>query len=250
MARYTRLWWALIAILALTFSLLGYFGKEVYRQAPPIPAQVVAADGTLLMTSDSILDGQSAWQSVGGMQLGSIWGHGAYQAPDWTADWLHRELTAWLDLAAKDTYGKPYADVTPEEQNTLRFRLTQAYRTNSYDKATGKLVLGPRRVQAIRQTAAYYDALFGGAPALHHTRESYAMKEVTLPDPERRERLTEFFFWTAWAAATERTPGSATYTNNWPHEPLIHNEPTAENIVWSVISVVLLIAGIGGLIWG
>ncbi|HEY9397206.1 MAG TPA: nitric-oxide reductase large subunit, partial [Burkholderiales bacterium] len=87
---YKKLWWLLIAVLAVTFTLLGYLGREVYRQAPPIPNRIVTADGTLISTQDKILDGQTAWQSVGGMQLGSIYGHGAYQAPDWTADWLHR----------------------------------------------------------------------------------------------------------------------------------------------------------------
>ena len=75
------------------------------------------------------------------------------------------------------------------------------------------------------------------------------MKENTLPSAERRERMTEFFFWTAWAAATERPDSEVTYTNNWPHEPLIDNRPSGENVVWSLISVVLLIAGVGGLIW-
>ena len=86
MAGYRKLWWLLITILAITFSVLGYFGAEVYRSAPPIPAKVVSQQGQLLMTNETILNGQTAWQSVGGMQLGSIWGHGAYQAPDWTAD--------------------------------------------------------------------------------------------------------------------------------------------------------------------
>ena len=85
MGPYKKLWFTLIGVLIVTFSLLGYYGAEVYRKAPPIPAQVVAADGARLFTKDDILDGQTAWQSVGGMQLGSIWGHGAYQAPDWTA---------------------------------------------------------------------------------------------------------------------------------------------------------------------
>ncbi|WP_237063863.1 nitric-oxide reductase large subunit [Microbulbifer zhoushanensis] len=249
MKQYYKLWWTLIAILAVTFGILGYFGKEVYRAAPPIPDQVVSEEGTVLMTRESILDGQTAWQSVGGMQLGSVWGHGAYQAPDWTADWLHRELVNWLDLAARDNYGKPYDELDGAQQNALQYELKRAYRSNSFDPQTGKLVLSERRVEAIRATAGYYHRLFGDAPELQQTRSSYAMKEATLPSAERRERLTEFFFWTAWAAATERTPGEATYTNNWPHEPLIDNVPTAENIVWSIVSVVLLIAGIGGLVW-
>ena len=71
-----NLWWTLIAILAITFGILGYFGKEVYRVAPPIPDQVVSAQGDLIMTNEDLLNGQTAYQSVGGMQLGSIWGHG------------------------------------------------------------------------------------------------------------------------------------------------------------------------------
>lgn len=250
MGKYRGLWWTLIGVLAVTFALLGYFGREVYRQAPPIPDRVVNETGELLMTEESILDGQTAWQSVGGMQLGSIWGHGAYQAPDWTADWLHRELLAWLELAAQDEYGVPYEQLDGREQNNLQYDLKTAYRTNGYDPLTDTLRVSDRRAEAMAQTADYYSRLFGGSPELQGTRESYAMKEVTLPDQDRRERMTEFFFWTAWAAATERNPGEATYTNNWPHEPLIDNKPTAENIMWSIASVVLLIAGVGGLVWG
>lgn len=249
MGEYRKLWWLLMAVLAVTFCVLGYFGREVYRQAPPIPAKVMTESGEVLMTGESILDGQTAWQSVGGMQLGSIWGHGAYQAPDWTADWLHRELTAWLNLAAVDEYGAVYGKLNGAAQNALQHALKEEYRKNRYDADTQVLTVSDRRAAAIQQTADYYSRLFSAAPELQGTRESYAMKENTLPDPDRRARLTEFFFWTAWAAATERTEGGATYTNNWPHEPLIDNRPTAENIVWSVISVVLLIAGVGGLIW-
>ena len=249
MANYYKLWWTLIGVLAITFGFLGYFGQEVYRSAPPIPERVLSESGAKIMTQESILDGQTAWQSVGGMELGSIWGHGAYQAPDWTADWLHRELMTWLELAARETYSKPYTDLNGEQQNGLRYQLKQAYRKNTFDAGSNTLVLGPRRIQAIEITADYYNRLFGGAPELRETRNSYAMKELTLPSAERRERLTDFFFWTAWVASTERDPNGATYTNNWPHEPLIDNVPTAENIVWSIVSVVLLLAGIGGLVW-
>ncbi|MDO8342630.1 MAG: nitric-oxide reductase large subunit [Cellvibrio sp.] len=249
MGEYRKLWFILIGVLAVTFSLLGYFGTEVYRNAPPIPAQVVSESGEVLMTHDSILDGQTAWQSVGGMQLGSIWGHGAYQAPDWTADWLHRELLNWLELAAQDAFGKAYADLDGAQQNALQYDLKIAYRTNTYSADTDSVFISARRAQAIAQTADHYQRLFSDAPELQKTRENYAMKENTLPDPERRERMAEFFFWTAWAASTERTSGEATYTNNWPHEPLIDNRPTAENIVWSIASVVLLVFGVGALVW-
>lgn len=248
MGEYRKLWWLLLTIVGVTFALLGWFGREVYRAAPPIPQQVVAADGTLLFTEKNILDGQTAWQSVGGMQLGSIWGHGAYQAPDWSADWLHRELVAWLDLAAQDTHGKPYVELPGDVQAQLRFQLKQEYRGNNVD-ANGTLTLSARRQKALQQTAAYYDSLFGATPELQSSRQSFAMKENTLPDDGRRASLTQFFFWTAWVAATERPGTTATYTNNWPHEPLIENRPTTENLMWSIVSVIVLIAGIGFLVW-
>jgi len=86
MDRTKKLWIALAVVLIGAFGLLGMFGREVYRQAPPIPGRVVTESGTQLMTRDQILRGQRVWQSMGGQQVGSIWGHGAYQAPDWSAD--------------------------------------------------------------------------------------------------------------------------------------------------------------------
>ncbi|MDP3411578.1 MAG: cbb3-type cytochrome c oxidase subunit I, partial [Polaromonas sp.] len=249
MASYKKLWFILIGIVAVTFSLLGYYGTEVYRQAPPIPEQVVSADGKPLFTAEGILDGQTAWQSVGGMQLGSIWGHGAYQAPDWTADWLHRELTAWLALGAKEQHGKAHADLDGPAQAALREALRAEYRGNRTDAATGVLTVSNRRAQAMASTAAYYDSLFSDAPELRRSRQSFAMKENTLPSAERRVQLTQFFFWTAWAAATERPGQKVTYTNNWPHEPLIDNRPSTENIIWSIASIVVLLAGVGFLVW-
>lgn len=250
MGNYRKLWFTLIGVLIVTFSLLGYYGAEVYRTAPPIPDKIATAGGEVLYTHDSILDGQTAWQSVGGMQLGSIWGHGAYQAPDWTADWLHRELLNWLDVAAERAHGKPFADIDAAAQAVLRDRMKTEYRTNTYDPATGVATVSSTRADAIAMTALYYDQLFSDAPALHKTREHFAMKENTLPSAERRAQMTGFFFWTAWAAATERPGTTATYTNNWPHEPLIGNKPTAENMVWSVMSVVVMMAGVGFLVWG
>src|SRR5262245_27357117 len=143
----------LAATLAVAFSLLGFFGREVYRQAPPIPERVVGEDGTVLATRAQILDGQVVWQSTGGQQLGSIWGHGAYQAPDWSADWLHREATALLDLW-KD-----------------KERVQGEMRRNTYDPATGTLTLSADRVEANRRVAAHFDGLFGGDPRLAQLRE-------------------------------------------------------------------------------
>src|ERR1044071_8838396 len=117
---HRRLWIGFGVAIFAAFFILGFFGREVYRQAPPIPSRVVTTDGRLLMTRDSILTGQEAWQSTGGQQLGSIWGHGAYQAPDWSADWLHRESLALLDLWAKAEGATAFAALGAERQAVMR----------------------------------------------------------------------------------------------------------------------------------
>ena len=247
MGQYKKFWYLLVAVLIGAFSILGYYGFEVYREAPPIPQQYVSESGEKVITHDDILHGQTAWQTTGGMQVGSVWGHGAYQAPDWTADWLHRELTNWLDITANQEFGKNFADLNDEQQTLLKARLTKEYRGSKVENGT--VVLSNTRLSAMEKTAQYYISLYGDDPATKMTREHFAMKDNTLPDLQARKDLAKFFFWTAWTASAERPNTYASYTNNWPHEPLINNVPTPENVIWSIASVVFLIAGIGFVVW-
>ncbi|HEX2310771.1 MAG TPA: hypothetical protein VHH91_08650, partial [Vicinamibacterales bacterium] len=186
---------------------------------------------------------------TGGQQLGSIWGHGAYQAPDWTADWLHRESEVLLALWSNREFGRPFAALDAEARGSLQARLVREMRTNTFDASTGFVTVSPERGEAMRRVAAHYDGLFGGAAALHALREAYAMQDVVVPDAARRAALTNFFFWTSWAAGTNRPGTGVSYTNNWPHEPLIDNAPTGANVLWSIVSVVLLLAGVGAFVW-
>ena len=247
MGQYKKFWYLLVAVLIGAFSILGYYGFEVYREAPPIPQQYVSESGEKVITHDDILHGQTAWQTTGGMQVGSVWGHGAYQAPDWTADWLHRELTNWLDITANQEFGKNFGDLNDEQQTLLKARLTKEYRGSKVENGT--VVLSNTRLAAMEKTAQYYISLYGDDPATKVTREHFAMKDNTLPDLQARKDLAKFFFWTAWTASAERPNTHASYTNNWPHEPLINNVPTPENVIWSIASVVFLIAGIGFVVW-
>ncbi|ETD73111.1 nitric oxide reductase [Pelistega indica] len=250
MGNYKKLWYWLLGILLVTFTLLGYLGSDVYRNAPPIPTEVkVATTGEVLMTREDILQGQSAWQSTGGMQNGSIFGHGAYQAPDWTADWLHRESITWLNLASQEKFGITFDKANEEQKAILEAAAKKEYRTNTID-SNEAITISPRRAQAMKEVAKYYHALYGDDASLNSTRESYAMKSNTLADPARRDKLVNFFFWSTWVASAERPGKEVTYTNNWPHEPIIGNVPSVENVMWSIISVVVLIAGIGLLVWG
>ena len=76
----TRLWISLAFVLVASFAVLVVFGWDIAGQAPPVPARVVTTDTTLVWTGQDIKDGQNVWQSLGGQEVGSIWGHGAYVA--------------------------------------------------------------------------------------------------------------------------------------------------------------------------
>ncbi len=265
MSSTRKLWLALAILLIASFSVLLWAGSEIFRAAPPMPEQVVAEGGQVVYTRAEIEQGRQVWQSIGGMQLGSIWGHGAYVAPDWSADWLHREATGVLDIWARRDGGMAtYAGLSAEEQGMLRGRLQAMMRTNTYDPATGTITLSRDRVAALSNVAAHYESLFSNDPATAELREAYAMKQGTVDTAEHRRALTAFFWWTAWAATTERPLAAGdsivpdqsgvvskqvTYTNNWPSEPLVGNTPPPAMWVWSAFSVLFLIAGIALLGW-
>jgi nitric oxide reductase subunit B len=244
-----KLWIGLATLLAVSFGILLLIGGEIHRKAPPMPERVVSTSGETIYARADIELGRQVWQSVGGMQLGSIWGHGGYVAPDWTADWVHREVVAVLDIAARRSASAPYAELDAEQQSGLVGRVQREIRSNTYDPATGAITIGKDRVAAISNVAAHYESLFGNDPATHALREAYAMRNDSVPDAGHRRALTAFIWWTAWAAMTERPGSEITYTNNWPGEPLIGNRPTATMYLWSAFSVLFLIAGIALLGW-
>lgn len=240
-----KLWGILLAVLVISFSVLGFFGREIYRQAPPIPENILTPSGKLLFTGQDIKDGQNVWQSTGGQELGTVWGHGSYVAPDWSADWLHRELMFILDLWAQRDYQSTFNRLDEEKQAVLKARLKKQIRENAYNPATKTLVLTEERVKAFNDNSAYYTDLFMGGSDLRKEREAYAMKEMTVKDPERMRKLNAFFFWTSWVCSTERPGKEITYTNNWPAEILIENRPTSSLILWTGFSVIMLLLGIG-----
>ncbi|MDZ8118252.1 nitric-oxide reductase large subunit [Pontiella agarivorans] len=242
-------WIALTLCLTVAFSILGYFGIDIYKEAPPLPQRIVSASGEELFTLDDLQQGQLVWQSTGGQQMGSVWGHGAYQAPDWSADWLHRESIALLNIWSQREFGVDFEQAGVGEQAGLQARLEQEMRHNGYNAETGLLTISDDRTAAMRVVAAHYESLFSGEPELRDLREAYAMHEHAVKEKIHRKQLAGFFFWTSWACAAERPGLPISYTNNWPHEPLVGNTPTGANFMWSMISIISLLAAVGGLVW-
>ena len=236
-----RLWILFAAVMVVSFLVLGWVGTEIYREMPPIPDQIVTSDGDTLIDTGQVTAGQNVWQALGGMEVGSVWGHGSYVAPDWTADYLHREAVFMLDSWAEDEFGSPFAELDEEHQGQLTARLSKQFRATDYDPDTGTLTIDPLRAEAFEANVEHYAVVFMDGNA------DYAIPSGAVSSEERVRDLTAFFFWTSWASAATRPGDDASYTNNWPHEPLVGNRPTGDNVVWTGVSIIMLLAGISGM---
>lgn len=244
-----RLWVILALSMVVMFGILLYYGKEIYRLAPPIPESVQTPSGEVIFTRADIELGQNVWQSIGGMQQGSIWGHGGYLAPDWSADWLHRESQALLAELGKGEGMAP--GLPPEIQLEINGGLLRReMRRNTYDPATGVITVSEARARAIASVAEHYSRLYQASDdEAKQLRLDYAFPRDAILSADEARAISAFYFWTSWSSATNRPDDDITYTSNWPHEPLVGNAPTASVLIWSLISIILLLAGIGALVW-
>jgi len=201
-----RLWILLAIVLTFGFTVLGWVGSRIYQDMPPIPERIVTSEGRMVALDGNIRAGQAVWQTMGGMEVGSIWGHGSYVAPDWTADWLHRECELILDDWARVEHARPYVDLEAEPKAALRERLRLMLRANRYEPATGTLTIEPVRARAFEANQKHFAAVFSqGKP-------EYAIPRGTVSDPERLQQLSAFFFWTAWASAAAPALGTPSHT--------------------------------------
>ena len=240
-----RLWLMFGALMVVMFAVLLAVGGRMYQQAPPLPLTVQVGEDVVFSVED-IQRGQDIWRQLGGMQLGSVWGHGGYLAPDWTADFLHREALAMLSARA----GGDFEQQPGPQRAALIAVLSEEIRQNTYDADSGILTISRERADAVERVIGHYTGLFS-SDDYEALREQYALPNQPLGGMSAQEirDLSAFFWWTAWSAVTMRPNDEVSYTNNWPHEPLVGNKPTASAFLWSFISVVLLIGAIGALCW-
>ena len=218
-----------VLVMLLGFTVMGLLAYRTYTDSMPQPQRVVTADGETLFTTQDITEGQKLFQARGLMEYGSILGHGGYLGPDFTAEYLRMEATSVKDrLAARGV-----DDPATATRDMLR--------TNRYDPSTGTLVWTDEQVRAYNEAVEYYMAMFG--PEAH----AHGLKPDLITDPTQVRQVTAFFGWTAWGSAAQRPGLDYSYTNNWPPEQLVDNHATGDLMIWSVISLIVLIGGIGAM---
>ncbi len=232
----------LLFLLVLTFGVLILGGQMINKEKPPIPETVRTPSGETVFTADEVLAGQNYYFSRGGQHIGTIWGHGSYLAPDWSADFLHR---MGLFLAARQNGLDPgeagqfsqgdYESLEAPQRARLSALVQEEIRTNRYDPQTGTLTFTPHQAEAFQSLTGYYTELF------QNGNERMGLQPGIVKSAEQGRQVTSFFAWLAWAAGTQRPDESYTYTSNWPYDPLVGNRPIPDALIWSILSVILLI---------
>ncbi|KUL41691.1 nitric-oxide reductase large subunit [Actinoplanes awajinensis] len=226
----SRVWVQVTALVLLCgLAVLGFLGYRAYAADPPIAAQVRTSSGTVVFTGADVTAGQQLFLRKGLMEYGSIFGHGAYLGPDFTADYLHRAA----QIVTREYGG--------DASSTARDRVVADFRTNRYDPTTGTVTYSDAQAKAFDELVTYYAGYFGAGSAAN------GLLPEAITDPAEVKQLTSYFAWSAWAGSTQRPDKHYSYTNNWPPEKLVGNVVTADVVVWSVLSLIVLLAGIGAL---
>lgn len=231
----------LIVICIVTFTVLLSAGAAIYKNAPPIPAMVVSPQQEIVLTQENIQLGQETYLSRGGQHIGSIWGHGSYLAPDWTADVLHRWGLATAGILANGNPDFSQADLTALsaiDRATLQARVHNEFKVNRYDQATQTLMLTTPQTKGLQKVFQDYQILLAQGSKVHSIPRGW------FKDRPQIHNVTAFFTWTAWAASANRPNAPFSYTANFPHDDLIGNQAPPQFLIWSIVSVIVLIAAI------
>ncbi len=212
-------WWrrTVILIIVVGLAILSGLAAQTYKDAPPIPDKVVGPSGATLFTHDDILIGQQVFLRYGLMENGTIWGHGAYLGPDFSATYLHA--------------------LALEAGRTAQPNVAGLLQGNHYDAQTAVLSFSEPEVRTYQQQIDVWAAYFAQPSA------SAGLPTHYISDRRELEQLTAFFAWTAWASVARRPGHDYSYTNNFPYEPLVGNLPSSEALLWSALSLITLLGG-------
>jgi len=234
-------WWrrTVVLTIVLEFTLLIWLAVRTYSGAPPIPGRVVSSSGETIFTRRDILAGQQVFLKYGLMENGSIWGHGAYLGPDFSAEYLHTLSTDAAAKIANRQYGRGMGMLTAVERDAVHAEVQHTLKQNRYDPQTKTLIF------TNIETASYQGQIAKWRRYFSQPAGNAGLPVNYIKDAQELRQVTAFFAWTAWASVANRPGASYSYTNNFPYDPTVGNTPTVDAVLWSALSLITLLAGTG-----
>ncbi len=232
-------WWgrSSVLIILLCFSVLIWVAVSAYENAPPIPTRVLDPAGRTLFTGDDILSGQEVFLKNGLMENGTIWGHGAYLGPDFSAEYLHTLAVHTGDVLGRKVFNADFGHLSETQAIMVSGAIAGLLKENRYDGASGTLVFTEAEASSFERQKAKWREYFS------NVRLNRGLLPDAIGDRKELDRLVSFFAWTAWASVANRPGKSYSYTNNFPYDPLAGNRPTAGAYLWSALGLITLLGG-------
>ena len=225
-------WWRRSVLLVFVVGMIGliFMSVQAYRYAPPIPEKVVDTNGNTIITGKDIETGQQVFLKYGLMQNGSIWGHGSYLGPDFSAQYLHELSLEARQSIAKQEFGTELSALDDSKQALVESRVSVLLNENRYDPKSKNLTFIDAEKDSFKKQLTVWTDYF------KHPISNSGLPDNYINDPEEIRQLTAFFAWTAWASVANRPDKPYSYTNNFPYDPTVGNLLTSDAILWSALS--------------
>ncbi|MEN6638632.1 MAG: nitric-oxide reductase large subunit, partial [Smithella sp.] len=238
-------WWkrSVLLVVVIGFALLIGIAFMTPRYAPPIPLKVLNPAGDTVFTRDDVVSGQEVFLRYGLMENGTVWGHGGYLGPDFSAEYLHSLSVDAAAMLSQSLYGRPQAELTATQRAALGEEVRQLLKTNRYHPDTGLLIF------TASESASYLNQIGKWTAYFNNPSLNRGLLTGLISDPEEIRQLTAFFAWTAWASVANRPEKDYSYTANFPYDPSVGNRPTSSAFLWSALSLVMLLAGTAAILF-
>ncbi len=230
----------LATIFVVNLIVMGGGAWLSYANEPEIPDTIVGPDGETVATSADVQSGKMVFQENGLMNQGSMLGRGSYYDTDYTADALELKTEYMRDYYAQEEYETAYEDLETAEQAGIDETVRQELQSSTH---------GERVEYSAAEAYAHEQVREEYVERYHEGDRERGVQEGLIPSEEEAEQFADFALWTAWISHTDRPGSDASFTNDFPYSPAAGNDAGGPVMTWSVIAMVLLVAGAGIAIW-
>ncbi|QSO51996.1 cbb3-type cytochrome c oxidase subunit I [Alicyclobacillus curvatus] len=230
-----------IVVLVLCGSIFVWGAVKTYQGAPPIPSAFVSTSGDTVMTQTDIIGGKAGFQEADLMDYGSVYGNGSYYGEDWTALLLHQTAQKMMSGYAVAKYGKPLAQLDKGQQDTVQAQVQTLLQHPEWK--------GNEVIVSDIEASAMNSVLRETSTSLLKTNPATGYTDPTALNLAKAKQVSDFLMYTSWTSVAHRPGLTYSYTNNWPYDPLVGNQPTAQTFIWTWASIGFLLAGIGATIY-
>jgi len=242
---YTGFW--IIALFMV--SILIYYTANLQKEVPPIAKEVKSASGEVLYTYNDVVEGKGYFQEFDLMDWGTLLGMGAYMGPDFSTEFFHHRALFLYDYYSKELYQKPLKELTAIEKAGVKERVKQDFHQQTKLLENGVTYTDASALAYKENVKHLTKMLVEGDPAR-------AFKGGVIR-PEEAVKIAAFVDWSQMVASSLR-PGTVgkvgeerTWSNNWPHEPLVDQDTSYNNhivslweflILWTLTIVVIFLS--------